>query len=97
MIVKSGHFEITRTFDEDNCYLCGQEPTGTLERKKQKNGTKNNSDNDDLALNELKANKDITQKSSSKNRRRVQNAGNFFRRKAVLPKKMIEQCNQESI
>jgi CRP-like cAMP-binding protein len=25
MIVKSGNFEITRTFDEDNCYLCGNE------------------------------------------------------------------------
>ena len=91
MIVKSGHFEITRTFDEDDCYLCNQEPAGALKRKIQKNGMDLiNGNKDDMALNELKANK-----SSSKNRRRVQNAGNFFRRKAVLPKKIIETSNQE--
>ena len=33
MIVKSGHFEITRTYDEENCYLCGKE--SSIETRKE--------------------------------------------------------------
>jgi hypothetical protein len=38
MIVKQGSFEITRTFDEDNCYLCGNIPSGPMQAIKKRSG-----------------------------------------------------------
>jgi len=32
IFVKKGLFEITRTFDEDNCFLSGTKPTEALSR-----------------------------------------------------------------
>jgi hypothetical protein len=31
LIVKKGQFEMTRDFDEANCYLCGKNGTGAFD------------------------------------------------------------------
>jgi hypothetical protein len=38
LFVKSGEFEITRTFDEDNCYLSEKKSMGPLDRMKNRIG-----------------------------------------------------------
>ena len=55
LIVKEGQFEVSRNFDEDNCYLCYKPTAGPLDKKRVRDDTgktpKNGFQNDEYFIN----------------------------------------------